>query len=149
MPAGAHPLNAHFIIHAAGRWNRPGVYGCLYTALSREGALAEYERYVRRAALSGLKSRELVTIEVSVEPVLDLTDEAVRAELGLSPETLTGEGAADLEACRDVADWARANSYRAIMAPSAARSGEKILAIYLEGSPAGLRMQAESRFPIS
>ncbi len=148
LPAGAHPLNAHFILHAAGRWNRPGVYGCLYTALTREGALAEYERYLQRAALTGLKPRELVTIEVTVEPVLDLTDEAVRAELGLSLETLVGEGAADIEACRDVADWARANGYRAIVAPSAASSGEKILAIYLEGSFERLGMRAEGRFPV-
>ena len=142
-------MNAHFIIHAAGRWNRPGVYGCLYTALTREGALVEYERYLQRAALTGLKSRELVTIEVTVDPVLDLTDPAVRQELGVGLETLTGDGEADFEACRDIADWARANSYRAILAPSAATGGERILAIYLEGSPKRLRMNEGARVPIS
>jgi RES domain-containing protein len=65
------------VLTAWGRWNRAGQYGCLYLALTPEGALAERERYAARAALSGLSfgPHELVSIDLTiVDGALDLTD---------------------------------------------------------------------------
>lgn len=83
IPAWGHPLHVGFLLRAAGRWNRYDEYGCLYTALSREGAIAEYRKvlgeYVGLAA-SDDEKRDVVSIHVSVEPVLDLTEAATRDE---------------------------------------------------------------------
>lgn len=109
-------------------------YGCLYTALTRAGARAEYEKYLDRArGPERKKPRDLVSIDVTVTPVLELTNEAIRTRLGVTLSTLTGDEEADLETCRTIADWARSEGYRAILAPSAAREGERVLAIYIEG----------------
>ncbi len=138
VPRGAHPLHVGFILKASGRWNRQGRYGCLYTSLSREGALAEYRKYLVRTALADVSSpRDLVSIEIRrVEPVLDLTVEDEQARLGISSGIMTGDKADDLEACREVADWARSQDYQGLLVPSAAASGDVNLIIYIDG-PAG------------
>jgi hypothetical protein len=46
VPAGAHPLDFHYLITASGRWNRRGQYGCLYTAITAEVAIAEYQTQI-------------------------------------------------------------------------------------------------------
>lgn len=74
------------------------------------------------------------------QPVLDLTDAETRARYGVSLETLRGDGDAAYEACRAIADLARAQGYNAILSPSAAAQGEKNLTIYLDGRPADLRL---------
>jgi hypothetical protein len=50
------------------RWNRPGVYGYLYTAFSKEGAIAEYKKNLDRGNTnpSKAKQRELVSIKVDI-----------------------------------------------------------------------------------
>ena len=75
VPRGAHPLHVGFILLARGRWNRHDEYGCLYTSLSREGALAEYTKELRRLgiAASADQPKDLVTLNVGVARVLDLT----------------------------------------------------------------------------
>jgi hypothetical protein len=70
VPRGAHPLDFSHLIAASGRWNRAGLYGCLYTALTPEGAAAEYRKHNMRR---GLRSdRDLVALSVVVEHVLDI-----------------------------------------------------------------------------
>lgn len=83
---GAHPLHVGFILLARGRWNRHDEYGCLYTSLSREGALAEYTREIRRLgiAASADQPKDLVTLNVGVARVLDLTDARERKRFGVS-----------------------------------------------------------------
>jgi len=144
IPARGYPLHAGFLLQAAGRWNRYNEYGCLYTALTRDGTVAEYAKvrdgYVGLAA-SDDDMRDLVSIHVMVEPVLDLTDSAVRERYGADLATLVGDEEADLETCRSIADLARAEGYRAIMSPSAALPGAVNLNIYLEGRAADLRLR--------
>jgi len=140
-------------LHAAGCWNRYDEYGCLYTALTREGAIAEYRKvvgkYVELAASEDDK-RDVVSIRVHVELVLDLTDSRVRDEYRASLITLTGDHEADLETCRSIADLARARPYRAILSPSAALEGAVNLNIYLEGRAAELRLwEGPDREPLN
>jgi RES domain-containing protein len=153
LPAWGHPLDVGYLLLAAGRWNRYGEYGCLYTALTREGAAAEYRKVVGRHA--GLAERDdakrdLVSLEVRVLPVLDLTDRAVRREWEVTLEALTGDSDGSLEACRSLADRARASGYRAILSPSAALRGAANLNIYLEGRAEQLQLQAgKTREPLN
>jgi filamentous hemagglutinin len=90
-----------------------------------------------------------VSIDVEVQPVLDLRDAGTRRSLGISLARITGDEPADLDACRAVADWARGQGYRAVLAPSAAAKGGTTLAIYLEGPADELRLEAgQERIPI-
>jgi RES domain-containing protein len=135
VPAEAFPLHVGYILHARGRWNREGIYGCLYTALSAEGALAEYAKYLRGAAIAPQSSspRDLVSLDLRVEPVLDLTSPVVRRRLGVQLATITGNEPEDLDACRSVADLARQEGYHAILSPSAALRGSVNLNLYIDG----------------
>jgi len=107
VPAGGFPLNFAYIIRARGRWNRPGVYGCLYTSLSREGAIAEYRKLSASAAGgTRLRRHELVSIAVHhVGPLLELTDPAELRRFGVdSPEQILADTDEALELCRAITD---------------------------------------------
>lgn len=146
IPAWGHPLHAGFLLLAAGRWNRYGQYGCLYTALSREGAIAEYEKAREHTWLAADddEKRDVVSILVRVEPVLDLTRRLVRRAFRVSLAPLTGDTEDCLERCHALADRARGEGYRAILSPSAALRGGTNLNIYLEGRAADLRLREGS-----
>lgn len=135
IPSGGHPLNTRYILRARGRWNRESMYGCLYTALDVAGALAELRKLLLGIGMTGLslKARELVSIAIEVAPVLDLSSRSRRIRYGISLNSLRGDREQDLEACRKIADRARSEGYRAILAPSAARRSERVLIVYLEG----------------
>lgn len=142
VPAGAHPLHAGYILRAEGRWNRRGVYGCLYTAFSRKGARAEYEKYLGRGATGGFRlgPRELVSIEVDLEPVADLTNEPTSPGRPDEPY-LTGDEPSDLEACRALADSLRNEGFVGIVAPSAALPGARNLIIYIDGLARNIQLE--------
>jgi len=134
VPADAFALHVGFILRARGRWNRPGRYGCLYTSTTREGAIAEYQKTMLRAGLTrSPMERDLVSLDVTVEPVLDLTSTSVRRRLKVKLDTLRGDDSEDLEACLELADYARAEGYTAILTPSAASKDDTNLAIYVDG----------------
>jgi RES domain-containing protein len=135
VPANAFALHVGYILRARGRWNREGVYGCLYTALTPEGALAEWAKYLRGAGVPPALSspRDLVSLEVRVDPVLDLTSAAVLRQVGIQPEMLTGDGDDSLELCRAIADLARQRGYHAILSPSAALPTAYNLNLYFNG----------------
>jgi len=128
-------LHAGFILKASGRWNRPGEYGCIYSSLTKEGAIAEYHKYLQQAAVSSpslAKPRELVSLIVEVDPVIDLT-KSKSSPVSTSALFLTGDNPADIEDCRKLADIFRAQGYNGIIAPSAAVSNQKNLIIYIDG----------------
>jgi RES domain-containing protein len=135
VPAEAFALHVGYILRARGRWNRAGVYGCLYTALTPEGALAEWAKYLRASAVTPHSSapRDLVSIELRVEPVLDLTSPAILRKLGITRATITGDTDEDLETCRAIADLARQQGCHAILSPSAALPGAVNLNLYVDG----------------
>ena len=141
------------MLTARGRWNRAGQYGCLYLALTSEGALAERERYAAQAALSGLPfgPHELVSIDVTiVDGALDLTDLATQRRFGVTTEQLRADGASAYELCRSIADIARAEGHFVLFVPSAPLDGATNVVIYHDVPPASCRLSAgPDRFPIA
>jgi len=139
VPVGAVPLHVGRIFkYSEGRWNRRGEYACLYTALTREGALAELAR-LRATRGSIVGSRDLVSILVArLEPVLDLTDPPVYRVTALAagerPDAalMTANGDAAYEHCRCLADEARRQRCTALVVPSAALTGDRNLIIYFD-----------------
>jgi RES domain-containing protein len=143
VPRGAHPLHIGYILLASGRWNRAGEYGCLYTSLTRAGAIAEYHKEL--AKVSGISAeedhpRDLVSIHIMASRVLDLTKPAVRKSIGVSLDTITGDRMPDIEACRAIADLARLQGYNGILSPSAAADGMKNLNLYIDGRADDVRL---------
>jgi RES domain-containing protein len=138
LPATGHPLDTGYILRASGRWNRPGLYGCLYTTLTVETAIAEFRKLLATygAGPHMVSPRDLVSIDVRLDPVLDLRSQRVRRTLRMSPKDLRGDSPSDLEACRRVADWARAEGHVALLAPSAPDRSGTVLAIYPDMQPA-------------
>jgi len=135
VPAKAFALHAGYILRARGRWNREGVYGCLYTALTPDGALAEWAKYLRAAGVAPALSsaRDLVSLAVRVESVLDLTSDVMLRQIGIEREMLTGDAEDSLELCHVIADLAQQGGYHAILSPSAALAGAVNLNLYLNG----------------
>ena len=134
VPVGAHPLHAGFILSAGGRWNRQHIYGCLYSALSKTGALKEYAKHLQSANLEKVptKDRDLVSIRVDLEPVADLTNPKT-SPVSVDAPYLTGSDPEDYEACQALADLLRSQGYVAILSPSAAYPRGKNLNIYIDG----------------
>lgn len=139
-------MHVGFLLQASGRWNRKGEYGCLYTSLSRAGAIAEYRKVLASTGLEPQEDRErdLTTILARVEPVLDLSNPKVMRRLGVGTDGLTGDEDADFEFCRRLADWARSEGYSAILSPSAAAAGERNLNVYFDVSPQKLQLELGS-----
>lgn len=152
VPVGAHPLHVGFILLARGRWNRHSEYGCLYTSLTREGARAEYDKELIRSGIDAAmdQRRDLVSLEVSVARVLDLTELAVRRRLGVNLAQLTGDAPDDLETCRLIADLARLDGYDAILSPSAALERARNLNLYIDRRADHMRlMEGPDREPLN
>ncbi len=124
--------------HSEGRWNRRGEYACLYTALTRAGAVGELER-LKHMYGSAIGARDLVSIDVHrLEPALDLTDnpsyEALGVSVGVTPDAslLVADGDLAYEHCRRLADHAQQQGYTGLLVPSAAVPGEVNLIIYFD-----------------
>jgi RES domain-containing protein len=152
IPAGGQALHLGYVLKAAGRWNRAGIYGCLYTSLSKEACLAEYAKYLRRAGIppGSTKPRELVSILVEVSPIYDLTD-PVASLISPSSSFLTGDSEDDLEQCRSLADYIRSQGYAGIVTPSSALPSEKNLIIYFDGLASAIPtlLEGPDRFTIT
>lgn len=138
MPAGKDPLHLGTLLaQSQGRWNRRGDYAALYTACTSEGARAEWRR-LRAGAGSAMGQRDLVSLDVVVSPVLDLTDAgnyqdlARRAGINPNPQFLADLAAVPHAHCQKLADQARAEEVTAVLVPSAAAQGEKNLVIYID-----------------
>ena len=63
----------------------------LYTATTREGAIAEYRKAVNRIGPAAFGPRDLVSLDVVVEPVCDLTRPAARRYYGLTFRQARGD----------------------------------------------------------
>ena len=136
IPAGAHPLNLRYILKASGRWNRAGIYGCLYTSLSELGARAEFDKYLLKSGLSIalINPREIVSIIAKVNNVLDITSPN-NGYVHPDELYLVGDEAGHIEKCHKLADAARLAGYVGLLVPSAAIDNERNLIIYIDGPP--------------
>ena len=139
LPVSAMPLHVGRIWkHSVGRWNRHGEYACLYTALTRRGALAELEK-IRHEYGTIVGPRDLVSIDIAaLEPILDLADRETYQLTALAagevpdPSLMTADSDASYEHCRRIADQARLEHYTGLLVPSAAAPGEINLVIYFD-----------------
>jgi hypothetical protein len=90
------------------------------------------------AAGSAVGPRDLVSIEVVISPVCDLTipDDykalAQRAEIAPHPEFFVNLGRVPHSHCQALADQARSEGNTAMLVPSSAASGETNLVIYFD-----------------
>jgi RES domain-containing protein len=123
---------------ARGRWNtqRPRI-ACLYTSYTPEGALAEYEKLARKEAGYTTRPRDLVSIKVDVEPVLDLFDPEMMARYELTEQRIRGYSYGFTH--QAVQQAILHDGFRAIRAPSAAVDGVVNLMIYPESHEGRLR----------
>ncbi len=127
------------------RWNPPEV-AAIYTALDLDTLMAEFEHHL--AALSPAPKRDaftLYSLQVEIENVVNLREQAVLAKLGVTPETLRAD---DQSACRRVggaADWLTLGG---ILVPSARRPGGNNLVIFPHRQDSGYRFQTLSIGPM-
>ena len=111
------------------RWNPPGSFPVLYTSPSVDVVMAEIIRKAKRAGFApeDLMPRRLVTYEVELRRVLDLSAESNRELTGFSFEVVTD---GDVRICQAIGEAAHYIGLEAILAPSAATSGSA-LSIFL------------------
>ena len=101
----------------SGRYHRIGGYGVWYASSSEVGAWAELFRH-HYGGVSLFEVRRLIgRVHVRDLRILDLTNEQIRAELGITARDLVSD---DLSRCQLIAERARSDGYEAILAPSAA-----------------------------
>lgn len=125
---------------------------CLDTYRSRKGALAEYGKELQRLGIAQAddETKNLVSLNVGVARVLDLTSARERRRFGVSLEVVTGDDGDDLESCWVVADLARFAGFDAILSPSAALPGARNLNLYIDGRAAHLRLtEGPGREPVN
>ena len=138
VPSGAEPLHLGRLFRfSEGRWNVRGEYACLYTALTRDGVLGElHKAREKRGSIVG--PRDVVSIDIEIEPVLDLRDagklKALSSAAGVAyrPDRLVADGKAAYAYCRRLSEEARRQGYTGLRVPSAAVSGESNLIVYFD-----------------
>lgn len=108
---------------AGGRWNPRGEFEALYLALSEEGAVGEFIRYVghyKSFAPDDATTRELVRIKVNLTKILDLTDPKTRSSLGVTQENLRSSRDLWEDITWPIARAAFAAGFEGLLVPSAA-----------------------------
>lgn len=113
-----------------GRWNPPASFPVLYTSPSPDVLMAEIVRKARKEGFppEQLLPRRLITYEVELLRVLDLTDPRIQKATGLHLPVFTDD---DIRLCQAIGEAAHYMGFEGVLAPSAATSGD-MLAIYLD-----------------
>ena len=113
----------------------------LYLGLETGVVSAEFARMAARQGreVTDFLPRRLYTYENHLAAVLDLTDQAVREELGLTDEALSAD---ELGACQEVGAAAHYAGFEAVLAPSATSRGT-VLAVFMDN------LQGESSVQIA
>lgn len=124
------PLSGEGARMAGGRFNPPASFPVLYICRTRSCAVAELRRFGDRQIIGveGLLPRYLYRYAIELDRVLDLTDDNVRAGIGVGLDVLTG---ADWTACQQLGTTAQGLGVQAILSPSATGVDE-ILAVFVQ-----------------
>jgi RES domain-containing protein len=107
------------------RWN-PREVPAIYTALSREGVLAEAEHQLSMEPLRPRVRRTLYTINVGLSSVLDLTGSAL-TDAGLSYEALVAD---DYSLCQQVGGAVEHLDHDGLLIPNVRLPGATNLVIF-------------------
>lgn len=100
-----------------GRYHRAGGPGAWYASLTERGAWAERFRHWGQHAISPFEVRRRVGRARATDlVVLDLTDPAVRKQLGVTEGELMDD---NLKQCQKLAERARAAGFEGVLAPLA------------------------------
>lgn len=105
-----------------GRWNPPGSFPALYTALTPYVACRELARLASRqkVTVEDLLPRTLCVLELRLTRVVDLTTEGNLSLVGLSLDDITGD---DPSRCRELGDVAHRMGFEGLLVPSATGAG--------------------------
>jgi RES domain-containing protein len=106
----------------SGRYHIAGETGILYTSLERDLAVRELGRHAARANLQG--GLAAGKIKVKLQKVLDLTQPAILAKLGLSKEALVSP---DCSITQAVSHQARKAGFQGLLVPSATGGGVNLV----------------------
>ncbi len=143
LPPQYEALDSSGSLRAGGRWNPRGEFGALYTALNEEAAKAELERLAERQGLTldDFAPRDLVSIEVSLSKVLDLTDKKILEQIGINESEIVGN---DVSLCLEISRLARRAGFEAILTPSATKKG-MILVLFPDRFQPSSRLQVKGK----
>ncbi len=114
-----------------GRYHHGGGPGVWYASDQEQGAWAELLRHFVDEGIDPFEVRRRVgAVDVNGLAVLDLTDPAVCASLGVTEADLTGD---DYSKSQAIADKAFAVGFGGVLAPAAALPGRRTLAMFTTG----------------
>jgi RES domain-containing protein len=117
---------------AGGRFNQAGI-GALYLAATPAVAVAEHLRLGSLYGVAAFPPRMLVTIEIALTDVLDLTEADVRASRGIDLQDLITEWrAADAPATQALGRSTRAVGVEGILFPSSIDPSVSNLVVFVE-----------------
>jgi RES domain-containing protein len=107
------------------RWNPPGV-AAIYLGTTRGGAIAEGDHAIAVQPLRPRARRVVFRVELTLASVIDLTDPAVLATVGLNADDIASD---EPDACREIGaalDWLE---HDGLLVPSA-RGPDANLVVY-------------------
>lgn len=128
---------------ADGRFHVHLEFGAVYVASEIAIVLAELDYRAHRIGLTRADRlpRSLLSLEIAVSRVLDLTDSVVRAAWGVTADDLRS---GDYTRCREVARAARDDGYEAVRYPSARGDGDNY-AVFLDRMKPGSYLKEVAR----
>lgn len=121
------PLSTRGAELHGGRWNKPGT-PALYLALSIETTRAEFDRLVelRAQAASDLHPRNLVTVQLDLDRIIDLQNDSILHELGAEDGRYENLSTTLCQAAGETVAGAGASG---LLAPSVTETGTILVAL--------------------
>jgi RES domain-containing protein len=113
------------------RWNPPDVE-VLYTSLDRSTAIAEADHLIEIQPVPLRAKRTIYRLEIGLKALVDLSDRALLASLGVDDEALSGD---DHSHCRAVGGAAAFLHFDGIIVPSARSPGHNIVILFGGADP--------------
>lgn len=108
------------------RWNPPEV-SALYVSLDRETAKAEGDRILEVQSVRPRVKRFIYELGLRLDRVLDLSEKAALAALGISEDELRGDS---FEACQRVGSAVAWGEHDGLLVPSVRHEGGTNLVVY-------------------